>query len=262
MRTADRTRVGSLEIVRTRFAPGSSVPEHWHQSAFFCLVTDGAVREVCRGGSMDRRSGSLLFHPPAETHADTWGPGGGACCNIELDASWDERLGEHLPALSRLPEMVGGATVRWANALRAVVAEPPDPVQALEAEGLMLLLIAEATRMGERLDRRAVPGWVKKARDHLHDAYRSGISIDAMAQAARVHPVHLARVFRRTYGVSIGRYVAMLRVEEAARLLRGSDRRVSEIAHALGFADHSHLTRTMRKLLGRTPRDFRVTPRA
>jgi AraC-like DNA-binding protein len=50
--------------------------------------------------------------------------------------------------------------------------------------------------------------------------------------------------------------VVKLRLEHAAVLLDGSDR-ISAIAQACGYADHSAFTRQFRAVVGVTPRDYR-----
>jgi AraC family transcriptional regulator len=51
-------------------------------------------------------------------------------------------------------------------------------------------------------------------------------------------------------------FVLRTRVERAKALLARGDVRVGEVAAALGFADHGHLTRTFRRLVGTSPARF------
>ena len=50
-----------------------------------------------------------------------------------------------------------------------------------------------------------------------------------------------------------------VRVHAACRLLAGSDQAITGIALDTGFYDHSHFTRTFRRLMGLTPRAYRAT---
>jgi AraC family transcriptional regulator len=77
------------------------------------------------------------------------------------------------------------------------------------------------------------------------------------ALAVGVHPVHLARVFRRHLGCSVAGYVRRLRLERAATLLSLERSPISAVAHSCGFADQSHLTRALRRETGLTPATFR-----
>ena len=76
-----------------------------------------------------------------------------------------------------------------------------------------------------------------------------------------MHPVHLARVFRRHHGCSMGEYARRLRVERAAEALTSTGLPIGRIAHRTGFADHSHLSRTFRRMTGESPSEYRARHR-
>jgi AraC family transcriptional regulator len=78
-----------------------------------------------------------------------------------------------------------------------------------------------------------------------------------IAAAAGIHPVHLARVFRRHCGYTLGDYVRKLRVDFAARQLLATDEPLAGIAFAAGFSDQSHFTKVFKRQTGMTPADFR-----
>jgi len=62
----------------------------------------------------------------------------------------------------------------------------------------------------------------------------------------------LMHVFTRSVGVPLRPYVRWLRLQRAAaELTTGSS--VTDAAHAAGFADAAHLTRTFREMFGATP---------
>jgi transcriptional regulator GlxA family with amidase domain len=50
---------------------------------------------------------------------------------------------------------------------------------------------------------------------------------------------------------------ARFRVERAARSLRETNHACAYIAHEAGFCDQSHMNRTFRRSLGRTPSEVR-----
>jgi transcriptional regulator GlxA family with amidase domain len=61
-------------------------------------------------------------------------------------------------------------------------------------------------------------------------------------------------VFRDEVGVSVSYYRRQLRLRRA---LEGLDGSLARVAADAGFADHAHLTREARALLGRTPSELR-----
>jgi AraC family transcriptional regulator len=78
-----------------------------------------------------------------------------------------------------------------------------------------------------------------------------------IAHDAGVHPVHLARQFRRYFGCAPADYVRQRRVELAALLVRTTPRPLAEIAYACGFVDQSHLNRAFVKTFATSPAAYR-----
>lgn len=85
-----------------------------------------------------------------------------------------------------------------------------------------------------------------------------GVSVVELADTVGYSPDHFARCFREATGDTPHRRLTFLRLEEARRLLLATDRPVAEIAAATGFADHSHLTRSMRRMFDLTPSELRA----
>ena len=141
---------------------------------------------------------------------------------------------------------------RLAGELRA-----RDTSWALAAEGLVLQLLAIAGRSTSpaRAPRAA---WLAEAREVLHDGVPDRrVSLTDLAETVGVHPTHLARSFRREYGVSVGEYARSLRLEWAAAELTLDDAGLADVAARAGFADQSHFTRAFRRHTGVTPGRYR-----
>lgn len=80
-----------------------------------------------------------------------------------------------------------------------------------------------------------------------------------LADLARVTGVGATRLkilFRNSTGFSVHQYVIQRRVEYARALISTTTLPASEVAAAAGFSHQSHMSSTMRRLLGMTPRDI------
>jgi AraC family transcriptional regulator len=131
-----------------------------------------------------------------------------------------------------------------------------DSATPLAVAGILLELLAATARGRELRLRGAVPRWLRQARDYLHDRGRiDGLS--EPAAAVGVHPVTLARGFRKAYGCSVGGYLRWLRLARATRQLVETDVALAEIALAAGFADQSHFSNAFRRETGLSPSAFR-----
>jgi AraC family transcriptional regulator len=91
----------------------------------------------------------------------------------------------------------------------------------------------------------------------IEERYAEPWSMAALAEIAGVHPVHLARAFRRSTGKTVGQYFRELRIRHACEELRSTSHSIEEIALRAGFTDPSHLSRWIRRTTGLSPRDIR-----
>jgi AraC-like DNA-binding protein len=83
------------------------------------------------------------------------------------------------------------------------------------------------------------------------------ISVAQIAAEMNISANHLNRIFK-TDGVSVMRYLWLLRLEHAARLLTGASTQrlqVQQIAYQCGFTSTAHFSRTFRQRYGVSPRD-------
>jgi AraC family transcriptional regulator len=132
-----------------------------------------------------------------------------------------------------------------------------DPVSMLVFEGLLLNILANAYREHAGSHGPRPPSWLQRAKEMLHDPPSQSPTMKTIANQVDVHPVHFSREFRRFFKSTPGEYRRRLRVEHAANQLRETDRPLSEIAAATGFADQAHLSRTFRRHTNLSPSQFR-----
>jgi AraC-like DNA-binding protein len=93
---------------------------------------------------------------------------------------------------------------------------------------------------------------IERALTYIGQHYVEPVQLSSLAQVAGVSKYHFVRLFSATLGTTPHRYQLLLRLSRAKSLLREGIG-ITQIAHGLGFADHSHLNRSFRILLGMTP---------
>jgi AraC-like DNA-binding protein len=115
---------------------------------------------------------------------------------------------------------------------------------------LLLEQAAERSPLSPRLGRHHPS--VKRAVELLRDVYARSVTLDDLAEAARLSKFHLARCFRETVGMAPHQYQKLLRLQAGRRLLEaGASVRV--VAERTGFADAAHFARAFRAWLGVSP---------
>ncbi len=93
----------------------------------------------------------------------------------------------------------------------------------------------------------------------VEQRYREPISLQDIAQELGISVSRASRVFHETTGRKFADYVALLRVQEARRLLAGSDKQVAHIGFECGFQSLATFYRVFKEETGVSPVHFRQT---
>lgn len=244
--------------------PHRVVERHAHEEPHFVLVLEGLYVSSANGAPAVSDTPLLVFNPAGTVHRDRFesreGARGRRFEGRFLTLSIDTALADAAADDGRLPAIATALTASDALATarrlaHAVTSAEPDE-SALAAESLALTLVA-ATASGRDMSGDAPPRWLAVARELLDDRCGDAVRIAELAEAAGVHPVHLARVFRRHMGCTPGDYLRRRRLERAAALLRATRRPLSDIALHCGFGDQSHFANAFKRYSGVTPGAYR-----
>jgi len=100
----------------------------------------------------------------------------------------------------------------------------------------------------------------ERIRRVLHDRMAEDITLDDLAREVSLSRSYVVHAFRRTFDFTPYAYLMQLRVARARSLL-ASGRRPTDVAHACGFYDQSHLNRWFRKVVGVTPTAYATSTR-
>ncbi|HEY8560963.1 MAG TPA: AraC family transcriptional regulator [Pyrinomonadaceae bacterium] len=257
--TAKTRRVSGLSLADVTYPPDLRQPRHTHKFASFSFVMAGNYLEKFSRRSYLRRSSTVVIHPPEESHAVNFETNV-RILSVEFDFRRLAAIREHSAVLEE-PTSLQTENINHLGRRLYREFQRPDDFSALAIEGLILEIVAEAARSKSGDDARGFPRWLAPTKDFLHAHFADSLLVDDVARVAGVHPVHLARVFRRKFGCTVGEYVRRLRAEYARRQISATDAPLSEIALAAGFADQSHLNKTFKSVYGLTPAEHRKIAR-
>lgn len=84
------------------------------------------------------------------------------------------------------------------------------------------------------------------------------INVSMIADLLHIHRITLNRQFQDAYGISPGKYLNNVRLQEGIRLLTESDMPVKEAAKLCGYASAGYFTKVLRHQTGHTPLSFRI----
>lgn len=255
-RTLKTLTMPGLCLRKTKYAPGM-LPEHTHPHPRLVFVLRGEFAERCDGFQRVCSSGDVLFRRPGEKHSESFGPQVVVAISVSLEPYWYRQWQHHQISLSRSLSLQSGSAAGLAARLDREV-EAEDAASGLAIEAILLETIVEVTRALRRTTERAMPPWIERAVDFIRSEHTRSLTLAEIGRAAGVHPIHLARMFRKAHGCSVGEYVRRLRITTARAALLKSSAPLADVAAMAGFADQSHLCRTFRRLVGVTPGRYRL----
>jgi AraC family transcriptional regulator len=221
------------------YPPGLRQAAHSHERSHMSVILAGSVREISTRRDEIGFVSALTLRPYDSTHRVEFGPHGALILSVDLDddvaakaaSGWiHRRLSPAQLALLRC--LLQEGTSSAADVGECI----QDLVAGIESEAL----------------HGSPPLWLVAARKQLMDD-PAGVRIDALARAVGVHRAHFARAFQHWFKAppSLFRRRAMLSHAIAA-IADGEE--LASAALAAGFADQSHLCRSMRSTFGVTPR--------
>jgi len=91
----------------------------------------------------------------------------------------------------------------------------------------------------------------------LEDHFHLKLSVEDLADRACMSPRNFARIFLRETGTTPARYVELVRLEQAIRLLEDRNRPFVSIAMDCGFSSTEQLRRAFRRHFGISPGEYR-----
>jgi AraC family transcriptional regulator len=254
------SRVGGFKLSERRYTPDFRTARHAHPWPFLCLVLEGSYTLNVGDRSWRCKPPMLMFYGQADVHWEQFEGGGARLFIVEMNPRWFRRVKEQARLDPVLADFPGGIVTALSRRLYKEFLVG-DRISPLVVEGLILEILGEAARFRDDPESGRAPGWLQKAREIFSTRFTEPLTIEGVAGAVRVHPVHLAQMFRKHYDCTIGSYVRKLRVEFAARRLAGTDLLLADIAAAAGFCDQSHFTKTFRQYTGLVPSQFRKSLR-
>ena len=99
---------------------------------------------------------------------------------------------------------------------------------------------------------------ITQARSYIRDHSDDELPLSAVAHVVNMSATYFSEKFKEMTGINFVEYVARTRVEKARNLLQNPNRRVCEVAFEVGFKSLSQFNRMFKKVVGESPRDYRV----
>lgn len=251
--TRVQLRSGDFTVSAVTHASARSVPMHAHAHAFFSMLIAGHYREWFGQEHWDARPLSMVLRPGQAEHRDEIGPDGALFLCVDIAPSYWSSLADSGIQLQRrafddrpMPSV--------ALRLLRELCDKRSGWRAV-AESMVNELVTEYVADSRRVTKNNPP-WLRRAVDRLHGD-PADQSLSAVAADLDLHPVHVSRVFKRHFGMSVSQYLRELRLQRTARGLLESREPLAVIAQDNGFSDQSHMTREFSRATHWSPAKLR-----
>lgn len=101
----------------------------------------------------------------------------------------------------------------------------------------------------------------KAAIEYINNHFTEDISLDSVAKQLAVSPNYLSQIFKASLNINYSKYLIDIRLRHAEKLMRLSDKTLTEICFLSGFGNFSHFSRSFKEKYAATPREYRKIAR-
>ncbi len=206
----------------------SSFSRHSHEHAYAAIVLSGGYEEAGDHGRFRVKAGEVLLHDRFEAHVNRFLVSGAVVLNLRLPGVCSVRPGI------------------------AALLDPDSIVQSAErsvTEAAHVLLSAI------KLQQSAIYDWP----DELASALiaNPSLCLSRWSRARGLKPWAVSRGFMQVFALSPSAFRARTRARQAFKAITTNLEPMANIAADLDFADQAHMTRSVKQLTGKSPRDWR-----
>lgn len=100
-------------------------------------------------------------------------------------------------------------------------------------------------------------GIIQRAIRYIEEHYAEECALPTVAAYTHLSPNYFGSLFKKETGESFSGYVTRIRMEKARLLLKNTDKKITEIAQAVGFPGSNYFATAFKQMTGLSPTDYR-----
>lgn len=234
-----------IRLSLAHYRPGGVQARHSHPFTQISFLLSGQLFEQHRRWNWTPTACAFGRKPAGIPHENRWGNEGALIFSVKLyggeleateaqeDPGWSAMEPQPL-----LPELV-----------RACILSPP----ASREEPMWDLL---ALRHRQSPSAGGPPLWLVRAQEAIRED--PDLTISEVARLAGVHRAHFSTTFRNYYAIPPSVFRRNVLVARAITDVVCARRSLTRVAYDVGFSDQSHMSRSVRAVVGISPRSLRA----
>ena len=120
-----------------------------------------------------------------------------------------------------------------------------------------LITLCYTENIMENQEKSSIPSKLEQVHDYLDEHYAEKINLEDLSSRFFISKFHLAREYKKRYGVTIGNDLTTKRISHAKSMLRFSEASIESIALDCGFQESGYFIKVFKKAENMTPLEYR-----
>lgn len=226
---------------------------HYHENPYFTYLIQGKLFEESKKKSDYLTSGSLLFHNWQDAHYNIKPPIYTRGFHIELNSEW---FLKNEITLSNFEGSINIQNPQIKTILNRIFLETKvnDSHSQLSIELLILDIFNKLDANTHQLKKK--PKWIKIIKELIKEDSNCDFSLSYLSNELNIHSAHLSREFSKYFGMTLGNYIRLQKVNKALLLIAKNEFSMTDICYKCGFYDQSHFILNFKRVYKMTPTNF------
>ena len=104
--------------------------------------------------------------------------------------------------------------------------------------------------------------YIRQAKGYIQKNYNQAISLESLAEELALNQSYVSSLFKEGTGINFKQYLTDVRIDNAKRLLRETNKNLSEIAYEVGYKNAFYFAQTFLTHEGIRPQEYRKIHRS
>lgn len=237
-------------------------PPHFHEYYVFGFIEKGARHLICKGTEYAIHPGDILIFNPYDTHS---------CEQIDAESLDYRCLNISTSVIKKIMQEIQGEEnlpyfqqnvlndEAIANVLKELHMNILEQDKEFKKEELFLYLIELLLKTNSDIAfpsaKTDTSAEIQTICEYLENNYTKVIRLETLSQMTHKSKYQLLRIFTKEKGITPYHYLETIRINEAKSFLEKEIEPI-EVAVLTGFSDQSHFTKSFKKRIGLTPKQY------
>lgn len=240
---------------------------HWHDRIELLYVTSGKLKVHLDDREVEVCTGQMAFISPRMLHCGFSGKTGVKFHTIMFDTEMfynkTEASEKYLTGIIR-----NEACFQTVTEQERIIKQMKQLIELLEAEaeenplvavgciygiiGNMYRFCSEVRKPVQKMNEN-----FREVLEYINSHYVEDISTQSLSVQYGYNETYFCRKFKAVTGINLMKYIQILRIELAQKLLKNTEKSIAEIALECGFTDISYFSHCFKRQVKVTPKEYR-----